>query len=135
MHLHPTEGAIDDALMRIFRDDLIPADGRLSLTTLQQEWAELPLRSDDLYQALERLTLAGRLSSECGSDGVYVTLTPDGMQRLRSVPGTPMEIWRRLRDSSNLAALDRRPRSPLDAPHNRRTDDPGVRAGKAPKPN
>ncbi|MDT0497517.1 hypothetical protein RM530_09095 [Algiphilus sp. W345] len=132
MHLHPTEGAIDDALMRIFRDDLIPTGGRLSLTTLQQEWAELPLRSDDLYQALERLTLAGRLSSECGSDGVYVTLTPDGMQRLRSVPGTPMEIWRRLRDSSNLAALDRRPRSPAGIAHNRRADDPHTPVNETP---
>lgn len=103
-----SETAIEDAVIRIFRDDFVHAGGRLSMETLERAWHGVHLRRDELYQALQRLQAQGLVSMQDDADGVYAELTPAGDHRIGDLPGDPVEFARRLIDSLELGLSDRR---------------------------
>lgn len=121
--MNPRPGAIDIALLRIFRDDQIPANGRISLRELRREWAKLPFRKSDLDDALARLSDIHYLHTEVRIDGTYVVLLSDGEDRLHRLPEGPRESLKRLWDSLSLYAIDQRQPSPAGTRRNRRRSD------------
>lgn len=121
--MKPRNGAIDNALLRIFRRHRLPVNGSLSLNNLRTEWARLPLRRNDLEPALRRLVEAGALRTEPALNHTRVCLTAAGMRRLMRMPRNAREAWALMRDHASLSLVEHRRPSAPDAPHDRRADD------------
>lgn len=95
------ETDIDKAVLDLFLDYNVPADGQLPYETLKAEWPKYLLRTSDLDAAVRRLVNRGEL---CISDEqpLTVVLTQQGFKRCRSrgkSAAAGKSLWTRLRDT------------------------------------
>lgn len=92
------EQDIDSAILGIFSGLRLPAGGRVTLSTLAEEWPRRGLQAGDLEQGLRRLLHCGHLHLDQGSGIELVVLTARGHDYARSLaaPGLLRGLWRRL---------------------------------------
>lgn len=123
--MHPSDQTIETAVLRIFRDCMIHANGRLSLQSLQDDWAKLHLRAQDLPAALQRLERDGCLRREQIDGECCLTLLPAGARRIGDVPHHLLEFLSRSRVALELTLVDHRHTSAVSDGRDRRADDQG----------
>lgn len=119
-----TPEVIANAVMRIFRNDLVTrSGGRLSIGSLEEEWKKTRLRSGDLADGIALLEREGCLRIEQDASGRYPTLTEAGAHRISDLPHAGWDWLRKLYEVFDLGYADRRRPSAPGSPHNRRAGD------------
>ncbi len=91
---------IDNAILGIFSGLRLPAGGRVTRSTLTEEWPRQGLHACDLEQGLLRLLHCGHLRLDHSSGIELVVLTAQGHDYARALTAAPdvlHALWRRLR--------------------------------------
>ena len=84
-----TDDVASVAILNLFLDHEIPANGALDLQLLEREWRRTGLRHADLVDGLQQVTNAGLARLSHGEEDRCVILTESGYRRCNGLADSP----------------------------------------------
>ena len=123
-----TDDVASVAILNLFLDHEIPANGALDLQLLEREWRRTGLRHDDLVDGLQQVTNAGLARLSHGEEDRCVILTESGYRRCNGLADSPAGYRNQLTALTVLLRVSRRRRSDMPGFGRRVTDPPTAKA-------
>lgn len=111
------------AILNLFIDHEVPADGALELAWLEREWRRTGLRHADLIDGLQQLRAGGLLRLSSGDEDRCAILTSDGHRRCTGQFDSPDGLRQQLSALTVLLRVSRRRPSEMPG-FGRRASDP-----------